>query len=207
MNNCRKFRPRIDERLEPRLVLSALGEMPATAALIASLNARPGRQAVRHFALQGIVAGSTRLVPSNPDTGSEFDLDGSGQVRGVGLVSARGTLHKAGFIRLGQDDASLTLSNNQGSVTLHLTRSTGGGAGSRSLGEVFRFTIAGGTGAYQGARGGGSAELELGGPLRLGGADGPIFDGSFNLALNTPLPFAMLPMKSPAQGPRAIHIA
>jgi hypothetical protein len=90
-------------------------------------------------------------------------------------------------------DGQVVLSNSQGTVTLHLTAVQGGPAMLTRL----QFTVVSGTGAYAGATGSGSVQIEFGGPrltldpykLHPYGGHG----GSFALTFGTATP-PVLPM-------------
>jgi hypothetical protein len=69
--------------------------------------------------LQGVLSGrlsSSRAGP--PDTGHEYALAGTGQVRPLGHVSVRGEVAGTGFISHGHELMKMTLSSSSGGVTL-----------------------------------------------------------------------------------------
>jgi hypothetical protein len=157
MGRRKAFLPSVGEPLEERLVPSH-GSSVFAPALIGLSRAHHKR-----LVLTGQLEGTSRIDrPSIPDTGTKILLTGSGLVRALGHVDAGGWLRQAGLIRLGRDAGVLTLNNALGSVTLSLQRPFNAAGPGHS--GPFRFHIMGGTGAYDGATGGGTAKLVLGDP-------------------------------------------
>jgi hypothetical protein len=107
-----------------------------------------------HLALQGAIAGTYTTVPTIPDTGMTQQLDGAGNVKPLGAVTAMGTIHMPGFIREGRATGTLTLTNAHGSVTLQLTGPLQPGFSPPP--STFHYQIVSGTGAYAGATGKGT---------------------------------------------------
>jgi hypothetical protein len=108
------------EELESRLALSSYNPaLVATAAPSAEYQAAaPPSQPSQH--LHGPLQGSYTIVPSIPDTGRQYDLSGSGNIHGLGQVTATGELRSTGFVYNGQATGTLTLQNANGTVTLQL---------------------------------------------------------------------------------------
>jgi hypothetical protein len=103
--------------------------------------------------LNGSVHGTT------PIQGSEIGLDGSGNVAPLGAVFSRGFLMASGAEPVTYG-GTVTLVGLTGSVTLGLS---GRQFGVNPLGQriSLTYTITGGTGAFQGARGSGQASLTM----------------------------------------------
>jgi hypothetical protein len=142
------------EPLEGRAVLSAVhpGVTVHPAALV---------QGAQYLFLNGQIHGTTRDVPTNPDTGATVALEGSGRLSALGQVHLSGTLHGTGFIQQGQPGGTIRLSNARGSVTLSLVGPTQGGFTAPPSGP-YRFAVQGGTGAYAHAVGTGTVDVTLG---------------------------------------------
>jgi len=147
------------EELESRIALSSYNPaLVATAAPSAEYQAAaPPSQPSQH--LHGPLQGSYTIVPSIPDTGRQYDLNGSGSIRGLGQVTATGELHSTGFIWNGQATGTLTLQNANGTVTLQLVGPSQ--PGFAPLPNHFHYTIVSATGAYTGMHGSGTIDLHL----------------------------------------------
>ena len=106
------------EELESRVALSSYNPaLVATAAPSAEYQAAaPASQPSQH--LHGHLHGSYTIGHSIPDTGTHYDLSGSGYIHGLGQVTATGELHSTGFIGNGHATGTLTLQNPTGTVTL-----------------------------------------------------------------------------------------
>jgi hypothetical protein len=154
MKRTRRNRP-VLEALEGKRLLSGLagGSPPHASALVAS-TALP-----RHLTLDGTIEGTWSREFTNPDVGGAQTLQGSGTLRGLGLVQSSGTLHTPGFVARGHTTGSLTLSNAQGSVTLQLV-GTMVQPGFSAPPSSLRYTIVQGTGQYSMASGSGTATLQ-----------------------------------------------
>lgn len=112
-------------------------------------------------------------------------LDGTGKVRGLGLVTLSGSLQFGGFMMAGQPDinGTVTLTNAKGSVTLRLT---GRGGNGQIPGETFTLTasVVKGTGSYANFRRIGTATAQFGpNTVQSIAAPSPI-GGTLTLKLN-----------------------
>jgi hypothetical protein len=145
--------------LESRIALSSYNPaLVATAAPSAEYQAAaPASQPSQH--LHGPLHGSYTIVPSIPDTGTHYDLSGSGSIDGLGQVTATGELHSTGFILNGHATGTLTLQNANGAVTLQLVGPSQ--PGFAPLPNHFDYTIVSATGAYTGMQGSGTIDLHL----------------------------------------------
>jgi hypothetical protein len=141
MRTARSYRPRVEE-LESIALLSVGGTGPASALVSAS------RHPSSHHHLLGSASGTWTAQPGIPDVGETQNLVGNGKLHGLGEVQVQGSLHLTGFIRFGNAEGTLTLTNPHGSVTLALTGPTQPGFSGPP--QSFTFTIASGTGCYQG---------------------------------------------------------
>jgi hypothetical protein len=103
--------------------------------------------------LSGAVHGSTQIQ------GSVTGLNGSGTVGALGAVTSKGSLKSSGAEPVIYS-GTVTLVGSTGSVTVDLS---GRVFGPTRLGQPINltYTIAGGTGAFQGASGSGPASLTL----------------------------------------------
>src|SRR5262249_7318424 len=112
------------EELESRVALSA--SHPAPVALAAFPSATPLVALSAHHehhheqGLRGTIRGAYTVTNPVPDAGAQYHLSGAGTVRGLGPVTASGTLHATGFVANGRAEGDLTLANAAGTVTLHL---------------------------------------------------------------------------------------
>jgi hypothetical protein len=159
-------RPRVEE-MESRLVPSGapLTHPDLGAGLVAHAAARP--------ALAGTLTGTYTATHVNPDTGTRYDLSGSGTLAGVGPVTAAGALRSLGFVASGHAGGPVALTNAQGTVTLQLSGPKQ--KGFAPLPKHFRYSVTDATGAYVHLQGRhGTADLTLGaasgtspGPFRL----------------------------------------
>ncbi len=147
------------EELESRVALSSYNPaLVATAASWAEYQAiAPASQPSED--LHGHLHGSYTIVPSNPDTGTQYDLSGSGYIHGLGQVTTTGELHSTGFIRNGRATGTLTLQNANGTVTLQLVGPSQ--PGFAPLPNHFHYTIVSATGAYTGMHGSGTIDLHV----------------------------------------------
>jgi hypothetical protein len=166
------------EELESRVALSAshpaldvLSAFPSATPLVAPSAHHPHHE--HHHphheqALRGTIRGTyTVTYPPIPDVGPQYHLSGAGTVRGLGPVTASGTLNATGFIANGRAAGDLTLANAAGTVTLHLVGPVQGGFA--PLPEQFHFTVVSATGAYQGLQASGTADLRLSPPSAAAG--------------------------------------
>lgn len=157
MRTARRWRPEV-EALEDRTLLSGTAGLSLTAVRAAAL-VRPVHHAAHpRLALRGQVTGTWATRPTLPDTGTEQQLSGGGTVRPLGSVRAAGTLRTPGFVATGHTTGTLTLANAGGRVTLQLTGPPQPGFSQPP--PTFHYTIAGGTGRYAGASGGGTAAFQ-----------------------------------------------
>jgi hypothetical protein len=103
------------------------------------------------------LGGTWRTEPTLPDVGTIQNLQGTGVFAPLGSVRISGTLHTPGLILKGHTTGTLVLSNAQGSVTVQLV-----GPLQQSFSpppSTFEYTIIGGTGAYAGLTGHGTANF------------------------------------------------
>ncbi|GAC1473393.1 MAG: hypothetical protein NVSMB9_21930 [Isosphaeraceae bacterium] len=148
-----------NETLEQRVALSTASfALRPVAAMVG-----PARHPVV-TPISGIVNGRYTIPLPEPGGSLTYTFEGNGLVSPLGQVAARGSvLVSMPFgrepIRRGprQNQGLLTLSNSEGSLTLHLT----GPVRARVVSLVNRFTVESGTGAYQGLRGRGLVMLQL----------------------------------------------
>jgi hypothetical protein len=82
----------------------------------------------------------------NPDTGSVYNLNGSGTLANQDAVTLTGSLHGTGFVKGGHATGELTITGAHGSVTLDLSGPTQGAFA--PLPRQFSFTVKSGTGDY-----------------------------------------------------------
>lgn len=137
------------EELESRVALSSYNP----ALVVTAAPSQPSQH------LHGNLQGSYTIVPSNPDTGRQYDLSGSGYIHGLGQVTATGELHSTGFILNGHATGTLTLQNANGTVTLQLVGPSQ--PGFAPLPNHFDYTIVSATGSYTGMQGSGTIDLHL----------------------------------------------
>jgi hypothetical protein len=116
-------------------------------------------QQQQHATLQGVLRGMYTVTRPFPDAGTDYDLTGTGRVHGLGQVTVAGSLHSTGFILHGHAGGTLTLQNDQGSVTLQLVGPTQ--RGFAPLPHRFNFTVVDATGGYQGLSASGTIRLNL----------------------------------------------
>jgi hypothetical protein len=102
---------------------------------------------IKLIELDGTFRGHYHSHNGNPDTGSVFDLRGSGHVQGFGHAFVTGHIQAIGFIALGHAQGTLFVSGVKGTLTLGLTGATQHD-GPKGLPDVFTFEVTGGTGAY-----------------------------------------------------------
>ena len=123
------------------------------------------------IALKGKIFGPYTVNRTNPDIGSTYELSGSGQIQPLGQSRGTGSFRAPGNVAVGHAEGTLTLTDQQGSVTLTLV-----GPDQRGLApppDHFTYTITGGTGTFQGAKGSGNVALEILLPGRTPPRGGP----------------------------------
>jgi hypothetical protein len=182
MSTRRPFRPQV-EGLESRTVLSTLPPLSPPAGAAAVLQGHHHHGHHQHLSLHGEVTGAWLVQPRVADAGTTQELTGSGNVRPLGAVQVSGSLLGPGFIAQGFTTATLTLSGAHGSITVQLVGAQAQ-PGFSAPPHAFRYTIVGGTGAYAGATGGGTARLEEMPAYQVGppGSMTPIHAPTFTLA-------------------------
>ena len=144
----RKSRPTV-EGLESRLTLSQVSASQAVASILAA-QAHP-------IKLEGSVHGTVSIRLLNPDVGGSFTITSHGTLKSLGTVSANGMAEGTGFIAQGRAEGSLTIRNSKGSFAVLLEGPIQ--PGFTGLPSNFQYTISGGTGAYKGATGIGTADV------------------------------------------------
>ena len=97
----------------------------------------------------------------------------------LGAVAVDGLLHSPGNVASGHASGNLTLTNNQGTLSLALTGPRQSGLS--SLPQRFSYTITAGTGAYTGLTGAGRAFMTMTTPDPAQVAQGASPEPSFNL--------------------------
>jgi hypothetical protein len=107
--------------------------------------------------------------------------------QGAGTVDPLGSTTGAGYLSIqngepSTGDGALILTDNQGTVALHLSGFQGGPGALSHL----TYSVLGGTGAYAGATGSGTVQLQFGGPILIldpypGGPSGGR-EGSYSLS-------------------------
>jgi hypothetical protein len=158
-------RPRIRlrvEELESRVALSAASPTSPIAGPIPYeplIPLVPHQQMDPAPFLQGHVQGTYTVSQRIPDVGKEHDLTGAGHVKGLHHVTVTAALHSTGFIATGHAGGTLTLTTDQGSVTLQLEGPEQ--PGFAPLPKTFQFTVVDATGAYQGWQASGTVQLHL----------------------------------------------
>src|SRR5262249_55620756 len=118
---------------------------------------------VSYLFLNGSVSGTFRHDPGRPevDVGSKDILHGSGQLTNFGRLRLTGTLLGTGMLVDSPLTGTIRLANAQGSVTLQLEGPVSPGFTPPHSG-AYRFTVQGGTGAYQHVVGTGTVNVTLG---------------------------------------------
>jgi hypothetical protein len=116
-------------------------------------HANAASRSAQAVALQGTLHATETRVFSNPDTGASLVFQGHGQVQPLGSVHDKGTERGVGFVAQGHASAVVTLTNAQGSLTLHIVYATTPGFAPIPKNGTYHITK--GTGAYQGATGSG----------------------------------------------------
>ena len=143
---------------------------------------------IKLIQLDGTLHGQYHSHAGIPDTGSTFDLHGSGRVQGFGHAFVTGHIRGIGFIALGHAQGTLFLSGVKGTLTLSMTGATQHD-GPKGLPDVFSFDVTGGTGAYTNDADKGIATLvTIPGKHAMSGAQTQ--PGKFTLVLTSPpIPF------------------
>lgn len=176
----RAFRPGATN-LEARVVLSTATVTPEVVLLA---TAKPAKST----AISGVLTGKYIATGEDlraADAPYRVDLNGSGQVKGLGKVTMTGAINFGGVQVPNVPDVSgtVTLTNSKGSVTIQLTGSGGyGQIPNRRFG--LSASIVSGTGAYSNVRGIGNANALFGpNTIQSVAAPSPI-GGSLTLKLN-----------------------
>jgi hypothetical protein len=108
--------------------------------------------------LNGTFRGDYHRNDSNPDKGSIFDLNGSGDVSGLSHAFVSGRLHSIGNVAQGHASGTLYLALDNGTITLHLYGPEQDN-GPKGLPDVFKYKVTGGTGKYSNVFDKGTATL------------------------------------------------
>jgi hypothetical protein len=134
--NRHVHRPSV-EGLEHKALLSgAIGSVPVLPAPI-----------IKVIHLDGTLRGDYHRRDSTLDKGSIYDLNGSGDVSGVGHAFITGKVHSIGLIAQGHARGTLYLSGANGTITLSLVGPEQDN-GPKGLPDFFKYTVTGGTGKY-----------------------------------------------------------
>jgi hypothetical protein len=160
MSTSRRFRPQLEE-FEGRIVPSAtLGAVPALAVAHTNLLLSPSPISPQAANFHGEIDGTWTTLPvANPLAGTTQALKASGAVTPLGIVQASGTLHLPGAAAQAYATGTLVLSNALGSITVALVGHQPSPVAAALPLPTFDFAINGGTGAYTGATGKGTAIL------------------------------------------------
>jgi hypothetical protein len=160
------------EEMESRLVPSGapVGHPGLGAALIA-------HGATLAPVLGGTLTGTYTTTHANPDTGTQYNLNGSGILNLVGRVTAKGTLQSLGFVISGHAGGTVTLTTaGKDTITLQLTGPKQ--KGFARLPKHFTYKVTSASGQFASLKGQhGTADLTLG--TATGTAP-----GSFSLAIH-----------------------
>jgi len=180
----RAFRPGATS-LETRVVLSTANVL-SEVSLLAATTARPSTVTTGTLAGKYIATGEDLRAADAP---YKVDLNGTGNIRGLGKVTMTGALNFGGMQVPNHPDISgtVTLSNDKGSLTIQLT---GSGGFRRIPNSRFGLSasIVSGTGAYQNVRGIGNANAHFG-PNTIQSVTTPSpIGGSLTLKLNLRAP-------------------
>jgi hypothetical protein len=189
--SCKNSRLGVNSR---RLVLEQLGErivpsavsfhapMPSLGMVQAHDQGGHGQGAHdQGHALSGSGHGTYTSASKVPDTGVNYTLQGVANLSELGPVTVTGSVHSLGFILTGQASGTLTFTNLQGSVTIHLTGPVQ--EGFSALPKHFSYTVTGGTGAYAHLEDHGSLDLIL---QQVSANPGLTGAGTFTISLNHP---------------------
>jgi hypothetical protein len=155
----RRFEPQVeplDGRIMPTSVIGRHSAVLPGTAFVAPALPRPPAPS-HQLALSGQITGTWAPVLVVPDLGRPQTLKGAGSVGPLGSVQASGSIATPGFVLTGWSTATITLTRATGSVTLQLIGPPQPGFSPPP--GTFHFTITGGTGAYAGATGQGTATL------------------------------------------------
>jgi hypothetical protein len=178
-SNRRVFKPTVDG-CESRELLSS-GLLRAPSAWLARASA------IKVIQLGGTITGHYVQNTINPDVGSVFTLNGSGNVNGFGKAFASSSLQSIGFIANGTARGVLVLAGPKGTLTLNLTGAThqNGPAG---LPSSFTFKTSVGTGKFWNVHDQGTVSLVLS-PKKTFNSFNPVTSGTFSFVLTSyPVP-------------------
>jgi hypothetical protein len=157
-----------------------------------SLTFGPDSMPVDALLLDGVIQGSYLKDNDAGATASPYMLQNA-----TGYVAPLGTTAGVGFLAIQNGEpsiaeGSLTLSNGDGTLALRLNSVQGGQGTLKNL----TYSVVGGTGAFVGVTGGGTVQIEFGGPVLIldpgpghpqGGRQGS-FALAFGNATPPPLP-------------------
>lgn len=156
MRRPKSKRPQV-EALESKLLLATYA--PAAPVGVAAVVG--SEMALRRISLDGTVRGIYQQAVIG-NSGTTLTLTGSGQVSPLGRTDVAGALRITGSA-LAHAEGELTLSGQQGTLTLDVTGPSSGGVAPLSSHLTFdlTFVITGGTGQFRGATGSGRISLTL----------------------------------------------
>jgi hypothetical protein len=128
-----------------------------------------------HGTLAGQGRGTYSVSFAVPDAGAPYNLTGTANLCGLGVVAVKGSVHSVGFALHGHAQGTLTFSNAGGTVTVSLDGPQQ--AGFAPLPQDFHYRVVGGTGDYRRVAGQGTLRLAL-------NAADPVH-GTFTLTVGT----------------------
>lgn len=121
--------------------------------------------ATKMVTLSGQIGGTWTLRGQVPDAGGAYQLSGNGTLAPLGPVRVAGSLQSPGLIAQGRTTGALTLTSAQGTLTLALSGPSQAGDSSQAGGSPppssLTYSVTGGTGAYAGEHGTGTARLVM----------------------------------------------
>jgi hypothetical protein len=140
----------LDSRALPGAVLPAptIGGVFATAPSAVPLAAAAPVVASHPLAGQGQGTFTNPVTPGalTINALTTYNLSGTANLAGMGVVNVTGTVHAVGFVLSGQATGQITFSNSRGSVTIQLTGPVQ--PGNTGLPTTFAYSVVAHTGAF-----------------------------------------------------------
>lgn len=141
----RKF---VLEQLEGRTLLSVtapMGMAPMMTTL--ALHAAPRAATANHTPITAAfnIAGTFTKPLGNPDSGTQYQFNGSGKTKALGTLTLTGNVRLPGFVANGKANGRLTLANSKGTIVLSVN---GPPQSPGSLPGTLSYSIVSGTGTY-----------------------------------------------------------